>query len=921
MILTTSIVATWLGAKIAEKSFDHIFSKYTNSGPLLSQELSEAVNDVSKKIQVTYPDVLGGAINHFFTKEEVFNSLLEHLFVYDNSSIEYLESFLDTSTLPENFLKDFITELKAKLLTKEEFGKILKDKEIYLIVRGISEELEEISSNSESTVRELQEIRRILSSNSNEFDFFTFYKKYRLTALNVLSQVNFLGLGIDSSIKKSRKKLEEIFVAPNFLDRSVIENEDRVLNLSIIDDSHISNDENEIDYPLEDQKSILGLKDFFDKKTHIVVLGNPGSGKSFLVKYIICSILNNQTESFKEQSIFRFLPIRIELRKYLSSKKKNSCHIKQYIIQMLKEDYQINISEKDLTHIINDKKILILFDGLDEIFDIEEKIEIKNDIENICLTNENILAMVTSRKIGYSDAKLNDDFSELEIDTFSDSQVVEYVSKWYLHEEKNEDIRKRELREFLEKRHTLDRELIHNPLLLSLIVILFRNNLKLPESKLEIYQSCTKTLVDKWDKTKDLQINLDEILVRKKETLLADLAFWQYTILSSDSPKITYKNAKDSIAKSIHSKLKLTEDWHDACDYAEQFLLYAENRSIYFENNFTHKTFLEYFTAYWIYSNCDKKQLSEERDKIIKQYIGNSFWSIVLELLFNMIDHDQPDSDIIDKLYNDNLKLENAYSFLIDVLPTLQNISNQIQVKTIKNALIFFVKNITLEQKNDDQLLSSLEKLTNHHSRFQKIIDSIIAEEIETTLSLSEIIVYGEFFIVTDLMNFEGSLTHKKLSDSKIFIDATKNDPFSYQLYHYFNNKLEGFDYVIDFIKNFKIQAIFNDHSSKFLPFNFIGVYNTVFRAIIKEDISSINKGISKLEDLGLSKILIKEKLSFKFINIIEDEFVSLIKKFNSKEASELSKLVLRKIISEVLRGEKTKYKDYFKLLPEDILS
>ncbi|WP_206666459.1 hypothetical protein, partial [Peribacillus simplex] len=59
---------------------------------------------------------------------------------------------------------------------------------------------------------------------------------------------------------------------------------------------------------------------------------------------------------------------------------------------------------------------------------------------------------------------------------------------------------------------------------------------------------------------------------------------------------------------------------------------------IYFDNNFTHKTFHEYYTALYIFQNSDAKGNKDLRDEIINKYITNSYWFIVLELLISMID-------------------------------------------------------------------------------------------------------------------------------------------------------------------------------------------------------------------------------------------------------------------------------------------
>jgi predicted NACHT family NTPase len=234
---------------------------------------------------------------------------------------------------------------------------------------------------------------------------------------------------------------------------------------------------------------------------NIVVLGNPGSGKSFLIRSAICSIVNAETDAFANITLLDHIPFRIELRKYTALKKERNLTIVSYLSLLLEQEYSIsNIPSDILVKVISTKKSVFFFDGLDEIFDIKDKLSIKNDIENFVSNFDMVRSITTSRIEGYEEASFDPDkFLEIKIEKFNEDQIREYLEKWYEIEEDVSDVREKEIIDFWSKRKGLDEELLSNPLLLSLIVILYRNNLKLPESKLEIYQSCTSTLERVWD--------------------------------------------------------------------------------------------------------------------------------------------------------------------------------------------------------------------------------------------------------------------------------------------------------------------------------------------------------------------------------------------------------------------------------------
>lgn len=679
MIITSAFISvgTWLSEKIVDKGFDKIYAQATDKN--FDKRFYKKIKLAAEKISKKYPDAFGGKIQFLFEKEDVFNETLKLLFFDAKVNLQIIERNFDTSTLQPTFLLEFLECLKKELYEDNFFRNILNDKNLYLTIVGINKDVKELSKISQLSLDELISIRKTLSETVN-FSL----EQYRKCIINDYSQLYFLGLGIESSIKKGKRKtLEELFVKPTF----VIDRE----NIELIEDN------------LEDYFSHLNLNldDIFAYEKNLVILGNPGSGKSILTKFITLKIIQGDRKSFLNESIFDRIPFRIELRNYHSFKTERSEGILNYLEQLLKVDFSFSgITEKEINQILIEKKSLVIFDGLDEIFDIQDKLAIKRDIENFVSVYPNTQIIVTSRFIGYNDAEINKEIVlTISIDKFDDQQIEQYINNWYLVEEKNTDLREKEVNDLLSKKELIDQEIISNPLLLSLIVILYRNNLKVPESKLEIYQSCTKTLVDKWDNIKKLNINLPDEIYKRKDTIFADLAFWQYNELSNRQGKVTYARAKNTVSHTLTEKLKIVDEF-TAEQYAEKFLLYAEKRSLYFDNNFTHKTFLEYFTAFWIFSNIEKKLKKDKRNDLFEKYVLNSYWHIVLELLINLIDKDQADNEIIDDLINHQLaKNEKSSAFFLKVYSSIQNVS----LSVFENIIEILIKDTIVNQENVKQ--------------------------------------------------------------------------------------------------------------------------------------------------------------------------------------------------------------------------
>jgi GTPase SAR1 family protein len=832
----------WLSSKIAEKGFEQVYKQIvSDNGSELNKKFYIAVSNVSNLLQKRYPEALGNSIEYFFKKNEIFNELIKLLFRNSKINPENIAQYFDSKTLPDNFIQEFIVELRSELLKDQEFDKIFSDNELFITVLNLGQDVSIILNNSNITSGEVSRISKMMEEKiGRSFNFTDFIELYSKNALNNLSQINFIGLGIDISIKKNRKKLSDVFVLPNFMP---LKPHSTASIGDLLDD--------------DDSPNVISYNQILESCDKVVILGDPGSGKSILIKSLICDILlkNGKVPTKFEDHI----PFRIELRKYLAFKKGYRGNILGYLRASLEVEYQIpNLTEFIIHDILSGNKCIILFDGLDEIFDISDKISTKNDIENFDNGYPRLKLLVTSRTIGYEEARFDaEKFKEFSILHFNDQQVQEYVKKWYAKEEENKEIRQREVEGFISKKDEIDQELIKNPLLLSLIVIIYRNILKLPESKLEIYQSCTKTLVDKWDASKDLIIALDPLIIKSKEKLFADLAYWQYENLSGKSFAITYEKAKGTIARSIQDKLKISDET-TAEELAENFMEYAQKRSIYFENNFTHKTFLEYYTAYWIYSNIEKKHNIEERDKILSTYIGNSFWHIVLELLLNLIDKDQGDTEVIDSIISNQITLSIiSLPFLLSVLPNLKNIDASIARNMIQISLSWLLTNYSSTssddnvEKIDHKIFPALKKLYSTSS-FKNIITEILNEHEALLQTLEKAVAF--YVLIHEFANFGPDSDTYAIKNQNLYNQAEESNPYLFTLTLHRKEK-DFMSNVNRFLNLFGVKELFSTREAYFDSYHMGALFSYfLYYQFQPENIGNLKLNIDLLKNNGVAE-------------------------------------------------------------------
>ncbi|WP_026632543.1 NACHT domain-containing protein [Dyadobacter alkalitolerans] len=850
----------WLGEKLADKGFDHIYEKLSSIDE--DNKFYEVVKATSEEMAEDYPDVLGGSVFHFFKQEQIFSELIKFLFIDSNVNEDTIAQQFDIETLPTNYITSFVKKLRANLLNHTDFRSILVSKEIHISCIGIANDVSEIlrlTTLSRQAITDISEILRVHFK--NEFDYKSFRQKYFNNAENNLSQVHHIGLGVDLNIEKGRRKLiHQIFVKPIFTISNFDKNrphKEILLNL---------------------RKDKISYQKLLSISRNLVILGNPGSGKSFLIKSAICSILNSGISEFENKEIFKSIPFRIELRKYIALKKERHFTLISYLSLLLEQEYSIsNITPETLEMIISRKKSIFFFDGLDEIFDVNDKLSVKNDIENFVDNFHNVISITTSRIEGYEEAPFNPEkFVEIIIEKFDEDQIKAYLEKWYEIEEDVIEIREKEISDFMSKRRGLDEELLANPLLLSLIVILYRNNLKLPESKLEIYQSCTSTLVDKWDTSKELEIDLDDDILKRKEPILADLAYWQYTEVSKETPlRITYERAKNIVGHCMQNKLKLVDEFTMESN-AEKFMNYIQKRSIYFDNNFTHKTFLEYYTAYWIYTNIEKKHKKDQRNIIISKYIDATFWHIVLELLINLIDKDQADDEMMDEMIEEQLfHPEKSINFLVSVLPTIRNVSAGVIEKVVAAVVDVLLRHNAFEGRNSlFDKLSDLIQIPRFTLIVLRIIEDHADEHPESMLIACQLVLQLFFF---KKMSNDAEALLSKFDVEKLRMQ----DRFIFLTYRWGKNnfnEIDGLDDLKEFVKYFGVEGSLHFTPMIFMGARLVPFFDSYFATLVtKGNLNNIDNEVRNILELGFQREQILQAAFSGSINLVDMEVSRLI--------------------------------------------
>jgi hypothetical protein len=280
--------------------------------------------------------------------------------------------------------------------------------------------------------------------------------------------------------------------------------------------------------------------------------------------------------------------------------------------------------------------LLVVFDGLDELLDTSARKVIRDDVESFCHLYPDVPVLVTSREVGYEQAPLDPErFDVFRVGAFEPDQVREYSTKWFaLQTELNPEEQREWAASFLRDSEIVP-DLRSNPLMLALMCNLYRGDRYIPRNRPDVYEKCATLLFEKWDRSRNIRVPMPfEVHVLPA---IRHLAYWIY---SSEALQdgVTERDLVSAATDYLHERR--FEDPQDAEQAARQFVEHCRGRLWVFSNvgrtsddqelyRFTHRTFLEYFTAAWLVSdNHDPADLAE----VLLPRIRAREWDVVAQL-------------------------------------------------------------------------------------------------------------------------------------------------------------------------------------------------------------------------------------------------------------------------------------------------
>ena len=254
--------------------------------------------------------------------------------------------------------------------------------------------------------------------------------------------------------------------------------------------------------------------EFIKENPRLVILGGPGSGKSTLLKKMGLDIWKDATPV---PNLDQRLPVFIEIRK-LPFKNFNIKEAISYEIEICGfKKYSDSITDS----LLDDGKLLVILDGLDEIPKAERSRAIDAIQDFADEYNQNNF-LVSCRVAAYQHKRLRN-FKDVELASFDDCQIQKAIRNWFgtdagkaidcwnkLSQDEFKSIKK----------------LASTPLLLILLCIYFQKKGNFPSNRSILYERAIQVLMEDWNASKGIVGQEGELIdTRQKEILLETIAY------------------------------------------------------------------------------------------------------------------------------------------------------------------------------------------------------------------------------------------------------------------------------------------------------------------------------------------------------------------------------------------------------------
>ena len=268
----------------------------------------------------------------------------------------------------------------------------------------------------------------------------------------------------------------------------------------------------------------LAIGQCLGESKRVVVLGDPGAGKSTLVNWFATAYLLKASDSEAWKNLpdvdtlpdADWLPLVVRCRDLGTDQLLGSMSdaIRQALRKHELSDDDLDAMTRMLMERLREGTCLLLIDGLDEISDPVTRRKFSKQLEKVHVAYPEAPIIVTSRIVGYREMghRLGRGFEHLVVTGLNHADKTDFIRRWVAITEVPHR-RKRVTEELVEAIQSSDRisRLAANPMLLTTMALVKRKVGKLPTRRGDLYWHAVEVLLN-WRSEVDQPIEKEEAL-------------------------------------------------------------------------------------------------------------------------------------------------------------------------------------------------------------------------------------------------------------------------------------------------------------------------------------------------------------------------------------------------------------------------
>ncbi|MEU3400929.1 hypothetical protein [Streptomyces filamentosus] len=393
----------------------------------------------------------------------------------------------------------------------------------------------------------------------------------------------------------------------------------------------------------------------------LVLLGDPGAGKSTLSRFLALAIAGGLEEVPAELCGLveaGTVPVVMELR-HLADERWRGRTVEDFWEEFDSTE-RMCLPRNVFEHLLErtHRPVLVVFDGLDEIFDPGRRAAVARQVAAFAEVHEHVRVIVTSRVIGFTgEVFANAGFAQAKLEDLPRRQIESFIRRWYTAahcDDPNEASRLSERLINAVRGFTSVAELAGNPLLLTILASIGLGT-TIPRDRREVYRHAVDVLTSRWDRDAkhlplprqdhpDVAAAIDELDMGLLQELLQRLARRLQESAGSPegSPLIPRSDLTDMIAEYVVTDMNYPQHVGRIVAGAvvtrlheRAFLLHPHGAGMY---GFVHRTFLEYLAARELNRRYAGREWSpEELIDMLADRATNPVWHEVILLFIGEI--------------------------------------------------------------------------------------------------------------------------------------------------------------------------------------------------------------------------------------------------------------------------------------------